>query len=167
MKLIAHNGFPPLSNLLFLCVLLCSSGKSVLQVFVEVEMLLWVLRVPGFICLNASMLLMWMLSILDIGNGAQVLQRCNLQLIKKKHSYTVSSYTVGNLYEHLKLGPQEPLACCHGTAHVLLSGLKRCSTRNQHIYRNYLVHRLIKKWLSRIMTKQVWKISSWHSQSSG
>lgn len=64
---------------------------------------------------------------------------------KKKHSYTVSSYTVGNLYEHLKLGPQEPLACCHGTAHVLLSGLKRSSTRNQHIYRNYLVHRLTKK----------------------
>lgn len=66
---------------------------------------------------------------------------------KKKHSYTVSSYTVGNLYEHLKLGPQEPLACCHGTAHVLLSGLKRSSIRNQHIYRNYLVHRLIKKMI--------------------
>ena len=28
--------------------------------------------------------------------------------------------------------------------HVLLHGLKRQSVRNQHIYRNYLVHQLIK-----------------------
>lgn len=49
----------------------------VLHIFV-----LWDLSISGFICPDASMLLTWMLSILDTGNGAQILRGATSRLMK-------------------------------------------------------------------------------------